>query len=95
MSDERFDPLKIVEAFNCPDVEYGVQLGGYAAELHAAAVPPTRDIDFTPGATEESRHFGPQRGLGGPVSTRTLDIADPCPVDAPIFVKPPESRQMW
>jgi hypothetical protein len=54
--DERFDPLKIVEAFNCRDVEY-VVVGGYAAELHAAAVPPTRDIDFTPGATEENRHL--------------------------------------
>ena len=83
VSDERFDPLKIVEAFNRRDVEYVVQLGGYAAELHAAAVPPTRDIDFTPGATEEYRHLGPQRGLGGPVSTRTFDIADPCPVAAP------------
>lgn len=57
VSDERFDPLKIVEAFNRRDVEYVVQLGGYAAELHAAAVPPTRDIDFTPGATEENRHL--------------------------------------
>ena len=54
--DERFDPLKIVEAFNCRDVEY-VVVGGYAAELHAAAVPPTPDIDFTPGATEENRHL--------------------------------------
>jgi hypothetical protein len=39
----RFDPLKIVQAFNRRGVEY-VVIGGYAGELHAAAVPPTRDI---------------------------------------------------
>jgi len=48
-----FDPLKIVEAFNHRGVEY-VVIGGYAGELHAAAVPPTRDIDFTPRATQEN-----------------------------------------
>jgi len=50
---ERFDPLKIVQAFNHRGVEY-VVIGGYAGELHAAAVPPTRDIDFTPRATAEN-----------------------------------------
>jgi hypothetical protein len=49
----RIDPLKIVQAFNHRGVEY-VVIGGYAGELHAAAVPPTRDIDFTPRATEEN-----------------------------------------
>jgi hypothetical protein len=51
LSAERFDPLKIVQAFNRRGVEY-VVIGGYAGELHAAAVPPTRDIDFTPRATQ-------------------------------------------
>ncbi|MHB8184694.1 MAG: hypothetical protein ACYDDU_01160 [Dermatophilaceae bacterium] len=53
MNGERFDPLKIVQAFNHRGVEY-VVIGGYAGELHAAAVPPTRDIDFTPRATAEN-----------------------------------------
>jgi hypothetical protein len=50
---DHFDPLKIVQAFNHRGVEY-VVIGGYAGELHAAAVPPTRDIDFTPRATAEN-----------------------------------------
>lgn len=53
MNVRRFDPLKIVEAFNRRGVEF-VVIGGYAGELHAAAVPPTRDIDFTPRATVEN-----------------------------------------
>ncbi len=53
MSGACFDPLKIVQAFNHRGVEY-VVIGGYAGELHAAAVPPTRDIDFTPRATKEN-----------------------------------------
>ena len=53
MKDDRFDPLKIVQALNHRGVEY-VVIGGYAGELHAAAVPPTRDIDFTPRATAEN-----------------------------------------
>ena len=52
-NDDHFDPLKIVQAFNHRGVEY-VVIGGYAGELHAAAVPPTRDIDFTPRATAEN-----------------------------------------
>jgi len=48
----RFDPLKIVEAFNRRGVEF-VVIGGYAGELHAAAVPPTRDIDFNPRANQD------------------------------------------
>lgn len=53
MTVERFNPLNIIEAFNHRGVEY-VVIGGFAAELHAAAVFPTRDIDFTPRATEEN-----------------------------------------
>lgn len=53
MNAERFDPLEIVQAFNRLGVEY-VVIGGYAGELHAAAVPPTRDIDFTPRVTPEN-----------------------------------------
>jgi len=49
----RFDPLEIVQAFNRLGVEY-VVIGGYAGELHAAAVPPTRDIDFTRRVTPEN-----------------------------------------
>lgn len=49
----RFDPLEIVQGFNRFGVEY-VVIGGYAGELHAAAVPPTRDIDFTPRVTQEN-----------------------------------------
>jgi hypothetical protein len=66
---ERFDPLKIVWAFNRLGVEY-VVIGGYAGELHAAAVPPTRDIDFTPRATQENLRRLPQAltDLGGPGS---------------------------
>ena len=53
MNAGRFEPLKIVHAFNRLGVEY-VVIGGYAGELHAAAVPPTRDIDFTPRVTQEN-----------------------------------------
>ena len=64
---ERFDPLKIVQAFNRRGVEY-VVIGGYAGELHAAAVPPTRDIDFTPRVTQENlgRLSQALTDLGGP-----------------------------
>lgn len=53
MNAARFDPLEIVQGFNRFGVEY-VVIGGYAGELHAAAVPPTRDIDFTPRVTQEN-----------------------------------------
>lgn len=53
MSGVRLDPLNIIEAFNRRGVEY-VVIDGFAAELHAAAVPPTRDIDFTPRTTGEN-----------------------------------------
>ena len=55
LNGERFDPLKIVQAFNHRGVEY-VVIGGYAGELHAAAVPPTRDIDFTPVPRRRTSH---------------------------------------
>ena len=48
-----FDPITIVDAFNGRHVDY-VLIGGFAAELHRAAVPPTRDIDFTPSTTEDN-----------------------------------------
>lgn len=48
-----FDPMRIVAVFNRHGVEY-VVIGGFAAELHDAAVPPTRDIDFTPRASHEN-----------------------------------------
>jgi len=38
VKNDRFDPLKIVQALNHRGVEY-VVIGGYAGELHAAAVP--------------------------------------------------------
>jgi hypothetical protein len=53
VNDDHFDPLKIVQALNHRGVEY-VVIGGYAGQLHAAAVPPTRDIDFTPRTTAEN-----------------------------------------
>ena len=40
----------IVQTLNHRGVEY-VAIGGSAGEQHAAAVPPTRDIDVTPRAT--------------------------------------------
>jgi hypothetical protein len=53
VSGEQFEPVRIVEAFNRRGVEY-VVIGGFASELHDAAVPPTRDIDFTPRTTPEN-----------------------------------------
>ncbi len=50
MSADSFDPAAIVAAFNRHSVDY-VVIGGFAAELHAAPVEPTRDIDFTPATT--------------------------------------------
>lgn len=55
-----FDPMKIVEAFNRRGTEY-VVIGGFAAELHAAPVPPTRDIDFTPTTWSETPSVSPSR----------------------------------
>ena len=53
MTGEVFDPMAIVYAFNRHEGDY-VVIGGFAAELHEAAVRPTRDIDFTPSATSDN-----------------------------------------
>jgi hypothetical protein len=78
VNDDRFDPLKIVQALNHRGVEY-VVIGGYAGELHAAAVPPTRDIDFTPRATAKnlSRLSQAFTDLGARI--RTAGIPDGLP----------------
>ena len=50
MSEEAARPLdgeSIIAGFNAAGVEY-VIVGGFAAEIHQAPVPPTQDIDFTP-----------------------------------------------
>jgi hypothetical protein len=46
--DRPLDGESIIAAFNSAGVEY-VIIGGFAAEIHQAPVPPTQDIDFTPG----------------------------------------------
>jgi hypothetical protein len=48
-----FDPLGVIEVLNRHGVEY-VVIGGFAAEVHDAAVPPTRDIDVTPRSSPEN-----------------------------------------
>ena len=45
------DVAMILDAFEQHDVSY-VVIGGFAAELHQVAMPPTRDIDVTPDATD-------------------------------------------
>ncbi len=47
------DASTIVEALARHDIRY-VVIGGFAAELHGVAIPPTRDIDVTPAATEDN-----------------------------------------
>jgi hypothetical protein len=47
------DPSAIIETFMRHSVQY-VVIGGFAAELHDVAIPPTRDIDVTPAATENN-----------------------------------------
>jgi hypothetical protein len=48
-----FDPFPIIAAMNRHGVDY-VVIGGFAAELHAAAVIPTRDIDLTPSTAPDN-----------------------------------------
>ncbi|MDK1018603.1 MAG: hypothetical protein QGD89_04285 [Actinomycetota bacterium] len=43
----------ILDALERHDVQYLV-IGGFAAELHRVAIPPTRDVDVTPAATVEN-----------------------------------------
>jgi hypothetical protein len=47
------DPSTIIEALARHNVQY-VVIGGFAAELHDVAIPPTRDIDVTPATTENN-----------------------------------------
>jgi len=47
------DPSTIIETFTRHGVQY-VVIGGFAAELHHVAIPPTRDIDVTPATTESN-----------------------------------------
>lgn len=45
--DRPLDGESIIAAFNAANVDY-VIIGGFAAQVHRAPIPPTRDIDFTP-----------------------------------------------
>jgi hypothetical protein len=47
------DVSTIIETLARHNVQYLV-IGGFAAELHDVAIPPTRDIDVTPAATENN-----------------------------------------
>jgi hypothetical protein len=47
------DVAAILDALANHDVEY-VVIGGFAAELHDVALPPTQDIDITPAAFPEN-----------------------------------------
>jgi len=47
------DVVMILDALEQHDVSY-VVIGGFAAELHQVAIPPTRDIDVTPDATRDN-----------------------------------------
>jgi hypothetical protein len=47
------DVPAILEAFAQHKVRY-VVIGGFAAELHQVAIPPTRDMDITPATTEDN-----------------------------------------
>ena len=47
------DPSTVIETFTRHDVQY-VVIGGFAAELHEVAIPPTRNIEVTPAATESN-----------------------------------------
>lgn len=42
-----FDPLRIIEVLARHGVDF-VVIGGFAAELYRAPVPPTKDVDVTP-----------------------------------------------
>ncbi len=47
------DVPAILDALEKHNVQY-VVIGGFAAELHQVAIPPTRDIDVTPATTEDN-----------------------------------------
>ena len=46
-----FDPSRILEVLARHQVEF-VVIGGFAAELYQAPIPPTQDIDITPRLTQ-------------------------------------------
>ncbi len=46
-----FDPARIIDVLSRHGVDF-VVIGGFAAELYRAPVPPTKDIDITPSMTE-------------------------------------------
>jgi len=47
------DVATILDVLEEYEVSY-VVIGGFAAELHQVAIPPTRDIDVTPDATNDN-----------------------------------------
>ena len=47
------DTVRILSVLEEHQVQYLV-IGGFAAELHRVAIPPTRDIDLTPAPTEDN-----------------------------------------
>ena len=47
------DAAAIIAALARRNVRY-VVIGGFAAELHGVAIPPTRDVDITPATTDEN-----------------------------------------
>ena len=70
--------MRIVDAFNRRGVEY-VVIGGFASELHDAAVPPTRDIDFTPSTTPENLERLSQALTDLDARIRTEDVPEGLP----------------
>ena len=53
MAAEQFDPVGIIEVLSGHGVEF-VIIGAFAAELHAAPIPRTQDVDVTPSASQEN-----------------------------------------
>lgn len=47
------DATTILDTLEQHNVRY-VVIGGFAAELHQVAIPPTRDIDITPATTDDN-----------------------------------------
>ena len=47
------DVPTILDSLEQHNVQY-IVIGGFAAELHEVAIPPTRDIDITPASTEDN-----------------------------------------
>jgi hypothetical protein len=104
--DERFDPLKIVEVFTYPDVEY-IGIGRYAAELHGSAVPrpaPSTSLRVPPRRTGTSDPRGVWEDRSAPGhSTSPIRALLPHPVGpgsarvrwiGPTNLRMPRSRQL-